>query len=163
MSDFAEQWSRAESAVAAFIWSLVPHRHDADDLLQRTAEGLLARHGEYDPRRSFTAWAIGAARIEVLRFRQERGRDRHVFDEEAVDAVAAAFHQNETELAEARLTLQECVERLTARLRQVLKLHHHEGLSPREIASRLRLRPGAVVVSLHRARAALRECVERRS
>lgn len=163
MREFAEQWELAEPAVAAFVWSIVPNRHDADDLVQRTAESLIARRSSYDPDRSFVAWAIGAAKIEIRRFRQERGRDRLVFDEETVDAVAGACVQRDAELNELREAIDDCVDRLTTRLKQVLRLRHQEDLDAAAIAERLGLNPGAVSVSLHRARLAVRDCVERRT
>ncbi len=162
MRDFAERWSLAEPTVAAFIWALVPHRHDVDDLVQRTAQALMSRYDEYAPDRPFTAWAIGAAKIEVLRFRQERGRDRLVFDDATIDSVAAAYQQSEAELGEMRRVLYDCIARLGGRLEQVLRMRHIEDLKPAAIAERLGLSANAVLVSLHRARAAVRACVERR-
>ena len=161
MRGFAEEWADAEPAVAAFLTSLVPDRHDAEDLLQRTAEGLLERWAAYDASRPFVAWAIGAARIEALRYRQERSRDRLVFDEATIDALAKAHSEHAEELAAAREALDECVARLTERLRQVLQLHHVRGLDPESVAERLSLSVGAVRVALSRARENVRRCLER--
>lgn len=160
MRNFADEWAEAEPAVAAFITSLAPNADDAEDLLQRTAEGLIRRWRDYDPNRPFVAWAIGSARIEVLRFRQERGRDRHVFDEEAVDALAQAHADHSVELAAAREALDGCVEGLTSRLRQVLQMHQGEGVPVEQVAGRLSLSVGAVRVALSRAREAVRKCLE---
>jgi RNA polymerase sigma-70 factor (ECF subfamily) len=161
MRDFATEWADAEPAIAAFLTSLAPNGHDAEDLLQRTAEGLLERWKEYDPARPFVAWALGSARIEVLRFRQERGRDRLVFDDDAIDALARAHTEHAAELAAAREALNGCVERLTKRLQQVLQLHHAEGHSVEHVAKRLMLSVGAVRVALSRARESVRLCIER--
>lgn len=161
MRGFAEEWADAEPAVAAFLTSLAPNSHDAEDLLQRTAEGLLGRWAEYDASRPFVAWAIGAARIEALRYRQERSRDRLVFDEATIDALAKAHSDHAEELAAAREALDECVARLTERLRQVLQLHHVSGLEPECVAERLSLSVGAVRVALSRARESVRRCLER--
>ena len=162
MPDFAGQWETAQPVVAAFIWSLVPNRHDTDDLLQRTAETLFAKQSEYDGTRPFTAWALGIAKIEVLRFRQERGRDRLVFEDKTIDVIAEAYEETETELRELRGVLSECIDQLTSRMRSVLRMHHFEDLPPSTIAKQLAMTPNAVSVALHRARAALRDCVELR-
>lgn len=161
MRDFAEEWADAEPAVAAFLTSLVPGGHDAEDLLQRTAKGLIERWDEYDPDRPFVAWALGSARIEVLRFRQERGRDRHVFNEEVIDSLARTHTEHAAELVAAREALNGCVERLTKRLQQVLQLHHAEGDTVEHVAKRLTLSVGAVRVALSRARESVRLCIER--
>lgn len=162
MHDFALHWTQAQPTVAAFIWSLVPNGHDADDLLQRTAESLVEKFEEYDDSRSFVSWAMGVAKIEVLRFRQERRRDRLVFDDETIDVVEAAVNRSEYELAEMRTALKACAEQLTGRLKQVLQLHYAQEASPEDIAKRLGLSENAVFVSLHRARMAMRNCMERK-
>ncbi len=160
MREFATRWTEAQSAVAAFIWSLVPNSHDADDLLQRTAQTLVDKLDQYDETQTFTAWAIGIAKIEVLRFRQERRRDRLVFDEPTIDAIEAATTRNEVDLRELQAVLKNCADKLTTRLQQLLQLHYVEEASPREIAGRLGITENAVFVSLHRARVAMRRCVE---
>ena len=160
MLDFAEQWSRAEPKVTAFLWSLVPNRHDVDDLLQRTAQTLFVQQDRYDQERSFSSWAIGVARIEVLRFRQERGRDRLVFDDETIGAIVEVFDQSEAELEEVQDLLAECIGKLTNRLHQVLRLHHYESLESAAIAHRLGMTHKSVHVALHRARTAVRACIE---
>ena len=79
----------AQPTVAAFIGGLIVGHHDSEDVLQRAA--AVRCYEKYDPARPFVAWAIGLARIEVMRFRQERGRDRLTFDDKAVGRVASLF------------------------------------------------------------------------
>jgi|GEM_PF-250970 len=157
----ASEWTRAQPAVAAFISSQVPRFHDAEDLLQQTAMTVASRIEEYDQQRPFVAWAIGFARVEVLRFRQRRGRERVEFNSETVDAIAVAFQTSAPMVAELRGPLRECLHRLTDRIRQVVSLHYLEGLSAAVIAKRLERSENNIFVSLHRARRMIRECVEK--
>ncbi|QDU75864.1 RNA polymerase sigma factor [Bremerella volcania] len=155
----AALWVRAQPAVAAFISSLEPDFHDSEEILQQTAVTATEKFPEYDSKRPFVAWAIGLARIEALRYRQKRGRDRHVFDNEILDLVAEAVQQENEQIGEIRAALKACLSKTSGRVRQVHEMHYGKGMSPREIASQLMSTENSVFVALHRARNALRLCV----
>ena len=63
---------------------------------------------------------------------------------------------------EYRSALQKCLNGLGERPRQVLDLTYGEGLQRREVAKRLQMRDQGVKTLLHRVKARLRECIERR-
>ena len=155
----AALWVRAQPAVAAFIASLEPDFHDAEEILQQTAVTATEKFAQYDPQRPFVAWTIGLARIETLRFRQLRGRDRHVFDNEILDLVAQSVEQEHEHAHEIRTALKACIGKTKGKVRQVHELHYGKGMSPREIAQKLMSTENAIFVALHRARNALRKCV----
>jgi len=87
MQQFAVLWTQAQPSVTAFIASLVPRHHDAEDILQRTAASLILMRDQYDPSRPFVGWAIGVARVEVLRHRQKARREKTVFDTDTMQAI----------------------------------------------------------------------------
>lgn len=162
MQSLAVEWTRAQPTIAAFIASVVRDHHDAEDILQRTAATVVSKYELYNQTRSFTAWAIGIARIEMLRFRQERGKERLVFDDDAIRAIASAYGENETRLRDMREAIAVCLDKMRGRTRRVIELYVRLGGVSDEIADRLDMTKNAVFVTLHRARAALRECIERR-
>ncbi|EAQ78081.1 sigma-70 family RNA polymerase sigma factor [Blastopirellula marina] len=155
----AAQWVRAQPAVAAFITSMIPDFHDAEEILQQTAVTATEKFAEYDSERPFIAWAIGLARIEALRFRQSRGRDRHVFDSEMLDLMAEAVEQEHKQAAEVRTALKTCLQKTSGRVRQVHELHYGKGMTPRAIAQHLATTENSIFVALHRARNVLRQCI----
>ena len=59
------QWAQSQPLIAAFISSLVPDFHDADDILQNVAVVTVRKYEQFDPNRSFVAWAIGIAKNEI--------------------------------------------------------------------------------------------------
>ncbi len=120
MQVLAVEWTRAQPTVAAFVASVVPRHQDAEEELERTAASVVTKFEQFDHARSFTAWAIGVAKIEVLRFRQERGRERLVFDDEAVGAIAYAYQDMEPHLREMAKALSYCLQRLRGRLREIM-------------------------------------------
>lgn len=161
MQILAAEWTKAQPAVAAFIRAIVRDFHQSEEILQKTAMTLVVKFGEYDADQPFVAWAIGIAKIEVLRWRQQQQRDRLVFDEEPIHAIADAYESMIPELGELQQAMLHCIDRLTGRLHEVLKLRLGESLSPRETAERLKLSLNAVDVAMHRARQKVRQCVEK--
>lgn len=161
-ADLAARWVIAQPIVAAFISSVVWNHHDAEDLLQRTAAAAIHKHDQFDSNRSFEGWVIGLARMEVRRYRQERSRDRLDFTDEVVDQIAEAYESDPAELLEMKRVIVLCIDKLSGRPRQVLELITGEQLSVRDTATKLQTSANAVVMAVHRARALLRQCMERK-
>lgn len=159
---FERAWRRARPAVESFIATLVPRPAEAEDILQDVAEILLRKRAEYDPTRSFTGWAIGIARLEVLDVRRSHRRSPLTFDSDLVDRVAQASEEIADDLGARRDALLACLERVGGRAREALRLRYAECLSAPAIAGHLRMSAVAVRVMLMRARAALEKCIGRR-
>jgi RNA polymerase sigma-70 factor (ECF subfamily) len=161
MQQFAVRWTAAQPAVGAFIATLVPRHHDAEDILQRTAAALVGMRHNFDPSRSFVSWAMGVARVEVLRYRQESRREKAVFDTDTIEAIAQSFDRAEPDLPEMKSALDRCIAKLKGRAREVFEMHYVQGLRPADIAKQLSRNTNAVFLALHRGRTALRRCMER--
>lgn len=159
---FGSKWVVAQPVVAAFIRSVIWNHHDAEDLLQRTAETAIHKYDQYDSTRSFDGWVIGMAKIEVLRYRQERSRDRLDFTDEVIDKIADAYESDPGELHEMKRVLIGCIAKLSGRPKQALELVLGEHLSIKDTASRLKTSNNAVVMAIHRARTLLQKCMERK-
>lgn len=160
--DLAVLWTKVQPTVAAFIRSMVPHHHDAQDLLQRTAAKAFRSISSYDPARPFTAWVIAIARNEVCNHWRTRARDRHVFGDEHLEGMAAAFEEAEPEAGPMRAALEDCLRQLGERSRRLLAMKYEQSLDAKAIGTHLRMNANAVLVAIHRVRRALRGCIERR-
>jgi RNA polymerase sigma-70 factor, ECF subfamily len=160
---FAALWTSAQTAIAAFLRTFVRRRDESDELLQRTAMALVRKYHEYDPQRSFVAWAIGVAKMELLAYRRERALDRHIFDGALVEKIA----ERHTQLAEGRLPvydlLVQCVGELDGRALEAIRLKYSKQMKTPQVAEILGLSHGAARMLLTRARTTLRQCVEKHS
>ncbi len=161
MQELAVRWTQAQPAVSAFITSMVPSFHDAEDILQRVAVSLAQKFSSYDRDKSFLAWSIGIARIEILRYRRSCARDKHIFNDTIVDKVAGIFEESGDELSGLREALQKCVGQVKGRARELLELRYVRELKPGRIARQIGMTPNAVFVALHRLRVILKECINR--
>ena len=162
MQLLAARWTAAQPVVASFVASAISRHQDAEEVLQRTAVALVAKSEQYDPAQPFLNWAIGLARIEVLRLRQERQREKTTFDSETLETVAAAFERIGPELDDLRTALRHCVGKLGGKVREIFELHYVSHLSPDDIAQKLARSANSIFVALHRGRTAMRRCLERR-
>ena len=74
--------------IFSYIYTLVPDRHDAQDLLQETSLVIVEKFGDFKPGTDFAAWACQIAYWRVRASRQKYARSKVVFDQNVVDAVA---------------------------------------------------------------------------
>lgn len=158
---FMRLWTAAQPTVSGYVRALVRDRAVADEVLQETSLVLFRRFDEYDEERPFVAWAIGIARFQVLSLSRDAARSRVAFDTD----LLARFTETWAELApgasDRSLFLQDCILRLAARARQMVRLRYYDGLTAEEIARQIGGTGASVRVALQRIRQQLRECVER--
>lgn len=160
LQQFLRLFSAHEASVAGFVRSLVASREDAREIMQNVAVVLWEKFGEFDESRDFRRWACGVARFEVLAFRRDRARDRHVFDPELLSALADEGLEDVTQDAR-RLALEQCLEKLPAAHRDVVLAAYEPGTRVDDLARRRGQTVTAVYKALQRIRLILLECVSR--
>lgn len=154
--------ARSGCLIAAYILSLVPDFHRAEDVLQQVAVVLVRRFEEYEPGRPFLPWALGIARNVSFECRREMAKVKMpLLDDELIDSVQAVFEEETEMSASIRQALSKCLKKQRVRMLEVLRLRYADDLKPQEVAKRLGVTSGAVRVMLHRSREALRVCIER--
>ena len=159
----ASNWIAAQPTLTAFVGTLLPRPDDVAEVLQRVAVALVRKVDGYDPRLSFTAWAIGIAKFEVKAFRRERATGRvRLVDDELLDQIAARYQGLSERSGPVQDALAECLRRLEDRSRRLLEMRYADDAKPAEIARTLGVSSGAVRTALSKTRTALRNCVTRR-
>lgn len=159
---FTRHWTKTQPIVAGYLASLIPNLNDAEDILQDVSVVLLNKFHEFDEQKSFTAWALGIARKEVLAARRSHARSFICRNNDLVEKVTATYDELAPELSRRTDALRHCMERVEARSRDVLRLRYEESRKPAEIAAALGLAAGTVRVLLSRVRASLHRCIEQR-
>jgi RNA polymerase sigma-70 factor (ECF subfamily) len=160
----ARAWALAQPLVAAFISAAVRNYADSQDVLQEVAVAVFADGGSAHPTTAsaFNAWALGIARHKIADHFRRKRRHPVMMDEGLLDSVAAAFSQQPDSWTAQGQALEHCMNRVKGDAKRLLELRYQEGRTPEDIARALGRTAVAIRVSLHRVRAALRECVERR-
>jgi RNA polymerase sigma-70 factor (ECF subfamily) len=161
-NEFLPLFLEHQVGVRAFIGSLVRDRHARDDLFQEVALTLWHEFPRYDRTRSFGAWARGIAANKVLQRWHKDNRLPAPFPPEAIGALLDACDRNEKSESQKADALEQCLEQLPQKSRQLLTLRYERSLKLGEIAQRLHTTLDAVHKALSRIRDRLAQCVERR-
>jgi RNA polymerase sigma-70 factor (ECF subfamily) len=149
---------RHQSAIKAFVLSLLPHFSEAEDVLQETFLTVTQKAAEFQEGSNFVAWACMIARFKVLEAR--RRSSRRMLSPEVIDVLTVSVPDEVFDVRRLQ-ALSGCLGRLSPRLRQLIELRYHREQLPGEIARGLSRTVNSVNVALAKARGALRECVER--
>src|SRR6186997_1615582 len=80
--------TRYQQRIYSYIFTLVPRRADADDLLQETSLVICEKFDEFEEGTDFVAWACQIAYWRVRYSRQKFARGKVLFSQELLDAVA---------------------------------------------------------------------------
>jgi RNA polymerase sigma-70 factor, ECF subfamily len=157
---FTQLWTQAQPTVAAYINSMVPGFHDAEEVIQKVSIVLLRKFSEYKPEYSFTKWALGIARFEVLSMRRSYARSFLTYQTDLMEAIAEVQEELHPEITRRTHALRECMEEIKGRAFEVLKLRYEDALTPTAIGERIGMTSGNVRITLLRIRSSLRKCVE---
>lgn len=128
-------------------------RSEAEELTQEILLTLLAELPRLRDEERFEPFLWGVARRVTLRFRRRESRRRQQLSLDDLSAFPAPEDDDSREYA----ALRRQVATLSAQWRDILVLHYFDGLSTREIASRLSLPEGTVTWRLSQARKRLKE------
>jgi RNA polymerase sigma-70 factor (ECF subfamily) len=160
---FLRLFLQNERRLYAYILTLLPHRADADDVLQETSLVMWDKFDDDHPPDDFAAWACRIAYFKVLEARKKRQRGRVLFSQAMLDRVAetAVEQSRALQLDERREALAGCLGKLSPRDRDLLARRFDEGASVQSAAAGLRRSADAVYKALARIRRALFDCVTR--
>lgn len=157
--DFARQFIENQGRLYAYIATLLPHRDDAEEVLQRTSMVLWQKWDRFDQQRGFLPWARGIALNEVRNLLRRSERRNVHLSEPILELLAVEFEERRDEQRTAALST--CLERLQRRQRDLVEQCYLGSLEIKAIAESLGLTPDALYMRLHRIRKTLIECVNR--
>jgi RNA polymerase sigma-70 factor (ECF subfamily) len=144
---------------------LVRHPMEAEEILQNTLERLLRHLTRYDPQRPFRPWLMRIT-INQTRSYMRLRRVRLFFSPTPPEAPWTHVGQSGAERAaqrrSSRRLLEEAIDSLPRKQREVFVLKHVEGLSYDEIAAIVGDTVGSLKVRNHRTRQAILDFFEKR-
>lgn len=145
---------------------------EAENLVQDVLTTFLETLDRFEGRSQVRTWLFGIFHRKVFEQRRESYREeRHDpidevfesrFDRSGEWARPPADLHRILESKEIGLVIEECLNRLPAAQKEVFVLREMEGADTGEICKILGISATNMSVLLHRARARLRECVERK-
>lgn len=166
-ADFILLVTRHERRVRGFVATLVARREDVDEVVQQaflTAWKKLDQFGRVGETldRDFVRWLCTIARYQALGYvRRHRGAPL-VYDSELVDRLADVQLSGNLLLEERREALSNCIERLAAGHKELLRRYYRADESAAAIAEHDGVTRQAVFKRLRAIRETLLDCVKRR-
>ena len=146
-------------------------RHAAEDAVQETLVAALAGEAGFAGRSNLRTWLTGILKHKIVDAIRRARRDSlaegddfdALFDESGHWAEPpAAWPDPDASLQQKEFfgVLEQCLERLPARTAQAFMMREHLGFETADICKELGISATHCWVLLHRARMALRECLE---
>ena len=158
---FIEALTRHQPALEAYCHANLAKREDAREVLQATCVKLWQKSADWDPDTEFLPWAFTVARFTLLSHYRDQKRDRLVFDEDVIQAMAGETEQAASAFDERREALAKCLVKLDQWPRSLLHDYYTVSQSLREIAKATGRSLSSVKMTLLRIRQKLSACIER--
>jgi RNA polymerase sigma-70 factor (ECF subfamily) len=151
--------TRHQRRIFSYIYTLVPNRHDAEDLLQETSLVVCEKFSEFQDGTDFAAWACQIAYWRVRYSRQKFARSKVLFDQTVVDAVSETAGTMVKETDARHEALAQCLQKLYPRDRELVLTRYEPGCGVEEAAVRSGRSLPAAYKALTRIRKVLHDCV----
>jgi RNA polymerase sigma-70 factor (ECF subfamily) len=160
---FLARFLKAERRIFAYIMTLLPHRADAEDLLQQVSLIMWEKFDPQAPPEDFAAWGSRIAYFKIRDYRRTLRRSRVIFSDAMLDRVAQSLADRALELRldERHEAMVRCLEKLHRRDRELLSERFKDGATARSAAERVGLSVDAFYKALARIRRLLDDCVTR--
>lgn len=158
---FIEALTCHQPALEAFCHANLASREAAREVLQATCVKLWQKAADWNPETDFLPWAFTVARFTVLAHIRDQMRDRLVFDDDVVLAMAGETAAAASEFDDRREALSHCMKKLNPEQRGLLHEHYIASRPLPDIAEATRRSLSAVKMTLLRLRQHLSECIER--
>ena len=153
VSEFEELISRERISIERFVRFKICVKEDADDILQNVYITAMQKFNQLKNKESFKAWIISIARNKCNDYFREKAKVLELPVEELLETKLMPGRQGFTEIQ----SVQETLEKLGGKEKQILYLYFWKEMSQEEIAEKLGIPLGTVKSRLHTAKKKFKE------
>jgi RNA polymerase sigma-70 factor, ECF subfamily len=160
--DFVRLLMRHQQEIYAYVLTLVPHVHDADDLFQDGMTVMWRKFDQFKLGTNFAAWAVQIMRYQILEYRRNAARGRRILMEDSLfEQLMDQIPSLQDEAAARIEALHKCQTLLDDRAKRILKMRYERNTSIEEIASYLKVSRRHVYHVLGQINNVLLRCMRR--
>src|SRR5262245_46406577 len=152
-------WVRNQADVYRYIFALLPHAADAQEVLQATCVALWRKAAELDLDRPFLPLAFRFAVLEVRKHREKNRRWSELVSDALLETVAQERQQTADLFELRRQALEGCLARLEPADRDLVERHYRKRMSMPEIAEATGRNIHTLYKSIQRIRRQLMLCI----
>lgn len=158
--EFIREITRNQSALVAYIRSLLPTYPDARDILQEVNITLWKKRTLYRKDSNFKAWAFKVARFHVLNEHRRMKKSKElVFDDDILNSLSEGGEISPESLDARYNALRVCREKLRKEDRELLKVRYSDGISIKQYSKLHKFNAGTVRAKLRDIRVKLKKCI----
>ncbi len=161
-TEFLQLLSTHDRPLSLYVYGLVPHQADADDILQQTKMIMWRSFSDFEIGTNFIAWARKIAFHQILTYRRKRKKQHLPLSDEMLESLGEEISEITDQQAQRRQALQNCLNNLKDEHRRMMLLRYDEELGVDAIAEQINTTPAAVYRALSRLRLSLVDCIEGR-
>ncbi|QDT64730.1 sigma-70 family RNA polymerase sigma factor [Calycomorphotria hydatis] len=159
---FMQSFAAAYRRIFACILTIIPHRQEADDVMQNVCAVLWDKFDEFEEGTNFANWACTIAFFEAKNHARRERRRRSFGLNDTVLSKLEQMRVGSSELLELRRQeLANCLSGLKKADHAMLLKFYGGDLTAKEIAKREGRSINALYVKLNRLRRRLADCVQR--
>ena len=150
---------RHERQIFGYIYTLIPHRQDAEDILQETCLTIYDKFGEFTPGTDFIAWAMRIAWWKVREAKLKFARSKVVFSDEVMEALSQTAEEMAEQTSPMQQALAGCLKKLNERDRNMILTRYERGSGVERAAMISGRSVQAAYKALMRIKQLLHDCV----
>jgi len=160
--EFLKLFVRHQQEIYAYILTLVPNVHDADDLFQDGMTVMWRKFDQFQPGTNFAAWGVQIMRFQILDYRRNLARSKQVLiDDSLFDLLMDHIPDIQDEVSARIEALRKCQSLLDNRARRIIKMRYERNISVEKIASVLKVSRRHVYHILGQINSVLLRCMRR--
>ena len=172
MSEFRKQVEGERAYLLRYATLQLRDAHAAEDAVQETLLAALAGEASFAGRSNLRTWLTGILKHKIIDAIRRMSRETTSASEEEFDALfdqrghwiemPQAWPDPDACLDQKQFfkVLEECLDKLPAKTSRAFTMREHMGFETGDICKELAITPTHCWVLLHRARLALRLCLE---
>jgi RNA polymerase sigma-70 factor (ECF subfamily) len=158
---FVRLYAQCQNDLFRYVAALIPHLHDAEDVLGEITVALWERFGDFEHGTDFLAWARQIAYFRALKYYRTRNR-RLALPQQLLEKLDWDLASREKTVDQRLIYLAECREQLSPQDGHLLEERYVKHQKVRDLASRLAQSENSISKSLGRIRRTLLSCIERK-
>lgn len=153
---------RHQRAVYGYLRARLLQASDADDMTQEVFLRCFQARARFDATAMVRPWLLGIARNLLREHVRAVKRRRQVAWTELCLELESGLPVDDARQEEIQTHLPTCLDGLGPSARQAIEEHYRDGRRLADIGAALQRSEGAVKLLMHRARLALRACLEKK-
>lgn len=150
-----------QKKIYAFILSLVPNCADSEDILQETTLVMWRKFKDFEPGTSFSSWGFKIAYFNILNFRTKNRNSRILYNDDLFKQFLEVSSQSMKAYDENTAALNDCIQKLSERDKQMIKLRYEDTVSVKGIAVMADASVSRIYRSLARITRMLARCISK--